>query len=162
MFRVKNQSGVFQLLKGLDSNKIKVTFVYLGQDQLAHCLFPLGKMEKSLVRAIAEQAGFDNHRKKTVLEFALSVHVDFVTSSNALSPPNLVKYKLLGQYSDWSARGVDVLHLRPTAGLGIGGVKGASEQPWYVLEKDLNRNVLVVGQGHNHPVMFHDALHATQ
>ena len=43
-------------------------------------------------------------------------------------------------------------------GLGIGGLQGASDDPWYVLRKDLTRNVLVVGQGNNHPWLFSDAL----
>jgi tRNA-specific 2-thiouridylase len=47
-------------------------------------------------------------------------------------------------------------------GLGIGGVKGASEDPWYVLNKDLSNNILIVGQGHNHPLLFHNSLTASQ
>jgi tRNA-specific 2-thiouridylase len=45
-------------------------------------------------------------------------------------------------------------------GLGIGGVAGANEEPWYVLDKDVANNVLIVGQGHNHPLLFHDTLEA--
>jgi tRNA-specific 2-thiouridylase len=47
-------------------------------------------------------------------------------------------------------------------GLGIGGVKNTPEEPWYVLEKDLDNNILVVGQGHNHPLMLHTTLEAGQ
>ena len=47
-------------------------------------------------------------------------------------------------------------------GLGIGGLKDASDEPWYVLEKDLVRNVLVVGQGNEHPWLFSSALLASQ
>jgi tRNA-specific 2-thiouridylase len=47
-------------------------------------------------------------------------------------------------------------------GLGIGGVKNAEEGSWYVLEKDLENNVLIVGQGHNHPLMLHNSLEAGQ
>ncbi|HHX05069.1 MAG TPA: tRNA 2-thiouridine(34) synthase MnmA, partial [Pseudomonas sp.] len=39
-------------------------------------------------------------------------------------------------------------------GLGIGGLKDASEEAWYVLAKDLARNVLIVGQGNQHPWLF--------
>src|SRR5690606_3390483 len=46
-------------------------------------------------------------------------------------------------------------------GLGIGGLKNASEEPWYVLEKDLARNVLIVGQG-EHPWLFSRALTTSQ
>jgi tRNA-specific 2-thiouridylase len=46
-------------------------------------------------------------------------------------------------------------------GLGIGGLKDAGDDPWYVLVKDLQRNVLVVGQGNDHPWLFSDALLAS-
>jgi tRNA-specific 2-thiouridylase len=47
-------------------------------------------------------------------------------------------------------------------GLGIGGVKDAPDEPWFVLEKDLDNNVLIVGQGHDHPLMLHNTLEAGQ
>ncbi|MGL4900486.1 MAG: aminomethyltransferase beta-barrel domain-containing protein, partial [Shewanella sp.] len=36
-------------------------------------------------------------------------------------------------------------------GLGIGGMKNSSDDPWYVVDKDLKRNVLIVAQGGQHP-----------
>ena len=47
-------------------------------------------------------------------------------------------------------------------GLGIGGVKTAAEEPWYVVEKDLINNILVVAQGHDHPLMQSSTLNASQ
>jgi tRNA-specific 2-thiouridylase len=47
-------------------------------------------------------------------------------------------------------------------GLRIGGLANAGEEPWYVVEKDLLRNVLIVGQGHNHPRLFSKGLIANQ
>jgi tRNA-specific 2-thiouridylase len=47
-------------------------------------------------------------------------------------------------------------------GLGIGGVKGANEEPWFVAQKDLTRNVLVVVQGTDHPLLFTNHLIAQQ
>ena len=47
-------------------------------------------------------------------------------------------------------------------GLRIGGLANAGEEPWYVVEKDLKRNVLIVGQGHNHPRLFSKGLIANQ
>ena len=45
-------------------------------------------------------------------------------------------------------------------GLGIGGTAGSSGQAWYVLEKNLQRNILVVGQGGNHPLLYKQGLRA--
>jgi tRNA-specific 2-thiouridylase len=45
-------------------------------------------------------------------------------------------------------------------GLGIGGVRGAPEEPWFVAAKDLERNVLSVVQGHDHSSLFNDQLEA--
>ena len=43
-------------------------------------------------------------------------------------------------------------------GLHIGGVKHANEAPWYVLAKDIKNNILIVGQGHDHPLLFKNKL----
>ena len=47
-------------------------------------------------------------------------------------------------------------------GLGIGGMANADETPWFVVEKDLEKNRLVVAQGHSHPLLMKGALHASQ
>ncbi len=47
-------------------------------------------------------------------------------------------------------------------GLGIGGVAGANDDPWYVVGKDMEHNVLLAAQGHNHPLLFSRRLHASQ
>ncbi|WP_455203004.1 aminomethyltransferase beta-barrel domain-containing protein, partial [Kaarinaea lacus] len=45
-------------------------------------------------------------------------------------------------------------------GLGIGGRRESSGQPWFVVGKDLSNNVLLVAQGHDHPLLFSQRLHA--
>jgi tRNA-uridine 2-sulfurtransferase len=47
-------------------------------------------------------------------------------------------------------------------GLGIGGVRGASEAPWFVVQKDLTRNRLIVTQGTDHPLLYTNHLIAQQ
>ena len=47
-------------------------------------------------------------------------------------------------------------------GLGIGGVKNAPDAPWYVVEKDLPKNQLIVVQGDQHPLLYHQQLQADQ
>jgi tRNA-specific 2-thiouridylase len=46
-------------------------------------------------------------------------------------------------------------------GLGIGGIRGSNEEPWYSLAKDLENNILIVGQG-EHPLLYHTHLEASQ
>ena len=45
-------------------------------------------------------------------------------------------------------------------GLGIGGVKDGNAEPWYSLAKDLENNILIVGQGSQHPLLFTNNLAA--
>ena len=47
-------------------------------------------------------------------------------------------------------------------GLGIGGLRGTGDEPWYVVGKDLQRNVLIAAQGGDHPLLFTDHLNAPQ
>ena len=47
-------------------------------------------------------------------------------------------------------------------GLGIGGLKDTSDDPWFVVDKDLDKNQLIAGQGHNHPLLLNKQLVASQ
>jgi tRNA-specific 2-thiouridylase len=47
-------------------------------------------------------------------------------------------------------------------GLGIGGIKDGSDEPWFSLQKDLNTNTLIVGQGLEHPLLFTNNLVASE
>ena len=155
--------GHWTMVRGLDNNKDQSYFLYtLNEKQLSQTLFPVGDIEKPQVRAIAEQAGLITHNKKD------STGICFIGER---------KFKdFLGQYLPAqpgiieSAEGVAVGHhdglmyhtLGQRKGLRIGGLANAGEEPWYVVEKDLLRNVLIVGQGHNHPRLFSKGLIANQ
>ena len=43
-------------------------------------------------------------------------------------------------------------------GLGIGGLKGANEEPWYVVDKEVKTNTLIVAQGAHHPRLYANGL----
>jgi tRNA-specific 2-thiouridylase len=155
--------GHWTMVRGLDNNKDQSYFLYtLNEQQLSHTLFPVGHIEKPQVRAIAEKAGLVTHNKKD------STGICFIGER---------KFKdFLGQYLPAqpgiieSAEGNAVGHhdglmyhtLGQRKGLRIGGLANAGEEPWYVVEKDLLRNVLIVGQGHNHPRLFSKGLIANQ
>lgn len=151
------------MIRGLDNNKDQSYFLYtLNEKQLSQTLFPVGHIEKPEVRAIAEKAGLITHNKKD------STGICFIGER---------KFKdFLGQYLPAqpgiieSAEGEAIGHhdglmyhtLGQRKGLRIGGLANSGEEPWYVVEKDLLRNVLIVGQGHNHPRLFSKGLIANQ
>jgi tRNA-specific 2-thiouridylase len=153
----------WKMIRGLDNNKDQSYFLYtLNEKQLAQTLFPVGHIEKPEVRAIAEKAGLITHNKKD------STGICFIGER---------KFKdFLGQYLPAkpgiieSAEGNAIGHhdglmyhtLGQRKGLRIGGLADAGEEPWYVVEKDLLRNVLIVGQGHDHPRLFSKGLIANQ
>jgi len=157
------RDGHWKMIRGLDNNKDQSYFLYtLNEQQLSQTLFPVGHIEKPQVRTIAENAGLVTHNKKD------STGICFIGER---------KFKdFLGQYLPAkpgiieSAEGVAVGHhdglmyhtLGQRKGLRIGGLSDAGEAPWYVVEKDLLRNVLIVGQGHNHPRLFSKGLIANQ
>jgi len=155
--------GRYRLLRGLDQNKDQSYFLYtLGQQQLARTLFPVGELEKPAVRELAASAGFLIHDKKD------STGICFIGERNFR--PFLSRYlpaqpgeirtqdgQLVGQH-----QGLMYYTLGQRQGLGIGGVKGAGDAPWYVLSKNMQDNILIVGQGHDHPLLFSNRLEISE
>ena len=161
--RVKQENGKFQLLKGLDPNKEQSYFLYtLGQKALSKTLFPIGDIHKPELRALAKKAGFDNHQKKDSTGICFIGERKFKEFLQRYLPTQPGEMKTPdGQYIA-KHQGLMYYTLGQRQGLGIGGVKNAPDEPWYVLDKDLENNVLIVGQGHDHPLMLHNTLEATQ
>ena len=161
--RRRDIDGRSELLKGLDPNKDQSYFLHaVGGEQIAKTLFPVGELEKPQVRAIAEKHGLATAKKKD------STGICFIGERRF---SDFLKQYLPAQPGDIETTDGDVIGrhhglmyhtLGQRQGLGIGGMKDASDEPWYVLAKDLERNVLVVGQGNNHPWLFAEALQATE
>ncbi|HSR62971.1 MAG TPA: tRNA 2-thiouridine(34) synthase MnmA [Gammaproteobacteria bacterium] len=160
--RIKEGRGTFELLKGLDSNKDQSYFLCrLGQSQLRQSLFPVGGLEKSDVRLLAKKAGFINFNKKdsTGICFVGEQHFrDFLSRfiPRETGEIKTTEGKIIGKHE-----GVWYYTLGQRQGLGIGGVSGAGEEPWYVIQKDISNNTLIVGQGHDHPLLFSRSLTAS-
>lgn len=161
--RVTAQEGEFQLLKGLDPNKEQSYFLYaMGQAALAHTLFPIGHLHKPQIRALADQAGFANSRKKDstgICFIGERKFKDFLQRYLPAQPGEMRTPE--GQYIA-QHHGLMYYTYGQRQGLGIGGVKNAPDEPWFVLDKDLKNNILIVGQGHDHPLMLHNTLEAGQ
>ncbi|TPH12907.1 tRNA 2-thiouridine(34) synthase MnmA [Litorilituus lipolyticus] len=151
------------MVRGNDNNKDQSYFLYtLNEDQLAHTLFPVGHIEKPEVRAIAEQAGLITHNKKDstgICFIGERKFKDFLAQYLPAQPGVIesAEGEAIGQHD-----GLMYHTLGQRKGLRIGGLANAGEEPWYVVEKDLLRNVLIVGQGHNHPRLFSKGLIANQ
>lgn len=149
----------FQLLRGKDANKDQSYFLYtLGQDQLKYSRFPLGEFTKTQVRALAEQYGFINHAKKDSTGICFIGERKFQTflSEYLLAQPGSIETdagKVIGKHS-----GLMFYTLGQRQGLKIGGLQNYSEAPWYVVSKDIARNVLIVAQQHDHPLLMSDSL----
>lgn len=161
--RRTEDNGVYHLRKGLDNNKDQSYFLYtLGQEQLKHSLFPLGDMDKSEVRALAEKHNFTNHDKKDSTGICFIGERKFKEFLNRFLPAQPGEIvtdsgEVIGQH-----HGLMFHTLGQRQGLGIGGRKNASNDPWYVADKDVEKNQLIVVQGHNHPLMQHHYLTASQ
>jgi len=154
-----SEDDTHYLIKGCDNNKDQSYFLYmLGQKALEKSLFPLGKMEKPDVRTIAENAGLPNCNKKDSTGICFIGERKFKKFLNEylLAKPGEMKTfdgKLIGKHD-----GIMFYTIGQRKGLEIGGMKEASEEAWYVIDKDNENNVLIVGQGHDHPRLFSNAL----
>ena len=152
-----------QLLRGLDANKDQSYFLYtLSSKQVGQSLFPVGDIEKPIVRAIAEDLGLITAKKKDstgICFIGERKFKDFLARYLPAQPGNIrtVEGDIIGRHD-----GLMYHTLGQRKGLGIGGVKGAGEEAWYVVEKDLVNNELIVAQGHDHSALLSIGLVAQQ
>ena len=155
--------GKHCLLRGVDHNKDQSYFLYaVGHEQLAKTLFPVGELEKPRVREIAEQAGFNVFDKKDSTGICFIGERNFTAFLSEYLPAQPGEIRTIDEQLIGEHQGLMFHTLGQRQGLGIGGVKGYPEAPWYVLHKDMDNNVLYVGQGHEHPWMLSTTLEATQ
>lgn len=150
------------LLKGLDHNKDQTYFLYaLSQSQLRQALFPVGELEKSRVRELAQQAGLVTHDKKDSTGICFIGERNFREFLQRYLPAQPGKIQTPEGKEIGTHEGLMYYTLGQRQGLGIGGRKDASEDPWYVVAKDLEHNILIAAQGHDHPMLFKETLRAT-
>jgi tRNA-specific 2-thiouridylase len=122
------------------------------------CLFPLGPTAKPVIREEAAAAGLPTHAKKDstgICFIGERRFNDFLSRYVQGTPGSVesVEGETLGTH-----QGLAFYTFGQRQGLGIGGRRDSDGTPWYVVEKDLARNVLLVAQGHEHPALFHDEL----
>ncbi len=159
--QVREVDGVFQLLKGEDGTKDQSYFLYrLNQKQLANTLFPIGHLYKREVRKIAEEIKLPVSAKKDSTGICFIGERPFREFLNRYLPhePGEIQTpdgKVIGEHI-----GLMYYTIGQRQGLGIGGTRDGSEEPWFVSAKNITRNVLVAVQGHNHPDLLQSSLKA--
>tara|TARA_B110000263_G_scaffold49098_1_gene40950 strand:- start:4070 stop:5161 length:1092 start_codon:yes stop_codon:yes gene_type:complete len=160
--QIKNHENTFQLLRGKDSNKDQSYFLYrLDQYQISKSIFPIGDLDKEYVRKKANDLNFLNHNKKD------STGICFIGERNY---KNFLKKFFDTQSGNIVSNNGDIIGKHDglmyytygqRQGLGIGGGYSNREAPWYVSDKILSENRLIVAQGHDHPDLYHTFLTAS-
>jgi tRNA-specific 2-thiouridylase len=159
----QSKDTILKMLKGVDDNKDQTYFLYtLQQNQLAKSLFPIGELEKSKVRELAQKAGFDTANKKDstgICFIGERKFTEFLQRFLPAQPGEIITPDgdVIGQH-----QGLMYYTFGQRQGLGIGGLKTSSEEPWFVVDKNLQTNQLIAAQGHNHPLLLKQQLKASQ
>ena len=156
--RVRESQAGHELLRGLDASKDQSYFLHrLTQQQLSRVMFPVGELKKSEVRRIALEAGLPNHAKKDSTGICFIGERPFREFLNRYLPkvPGFIvdeKNRRIGEHI-----GLAFYTIGQRKGIGIGGAGDA----WYVADKRVDSNELVVVQGHDHPLLMKKALSAS-
>ena len=147
------------LLKGVDHNKDQSYFLHaVSGREFSKTLFPVGEMAKPDVRALAEGHHLITHNKKDstgICFIGERRFNDFLQQYLPAQPGDIINDSgaIIGQHS-----GLMYHTMGQRQGLGIGGVKDAPDAPWYVADKLLSSNQLLVVQGSDHPLLYHQQL----
>lgn len=160
--RLQREGDTVRLLRAADAGKDQTYFLAgLTQAQLSRAMFPIGDLQKKELRAIAAQAGLATALKKD------STGICFIGERNfkrflmqylPAQPGEIVTLsgKVIGKHD-----GLMYYTLGQRRGLGIGGQREGNGESWFVIGKDLERNLLIVQQGEQEE-LFSLGLHAPE
>jgi len=153
--RIHTTSSGYRLLKGIDAGKDQSYFLHgIDPAVLPYTLFPLGNLTKQEVRRRAHDSAlpvFDK-RDSTGICFIGERPFQSFLSQYLPAQPGAIETPeghVIGRH-----QGLMYYTLGQRHGIGIGGIAGGPEEPWYVAAKDQDRNVLIVVQGRDHPLLL--------
>ena len=159
---VRDEDGKSHLLRGKDSNKDQTYFLsQLSQEQLSKAMFPLGEIEKSEVREIAERANLATAKKKDSTGICFIGERDFKDFLMNYLPAKSGEMQTLDGEVIGKHDGLMYYTIGQRKGLGIGGSKDGTNEPWFAIGKNLEDNVLYVGQGYENDHLYADTLDAS-
>ncbi|ESU30728.1 thiouridylase [Bacillus sp. 17376] len=155
--RVENRDGERKMLRGLDENKDQTYFLnQLSQDQIEKVLFPIGNLEKSRVRELAKEANLATATKKDSTGICFIGERNFKEFLGNYLPAHPGNMETMNGEVKGKHDGLMYYTIGQRQGLGIGG----SGEPWFVVGKDLERNVLLVEQGFHNELLYSDSITA--
>lgn len=144
--RVDRSGGLNRLLRGNDPGKDQTYFLsQLNQYQLGMAMFPIGHLPKPEVRRIAEEAGLATAKKKDSTGVCFIGERNFKEFLSQYLPAQPGEMRTLDGTLKGRHEGLMYYTLGQRQGLGIGG--SGTGEPWFVVDKDLTRNILLVAQG---------------
>lgn len=153
--------GKYRLIRAFDHNKDQTYFLcQLGQAQLESAIFPIGHLDKKEVRQIAEENNLITAGKKDSTGICFIGERNFSHFLSQYLPAQPGDIRDLDGNVKGRHNGLMYYTLGQRRGLGIGG-QGTGE-PWFVVDKDLDDNVLYVVQGEKHRALYSTALDASQ
>ncbi|SES18671.1 tRNA 2-thiouridine(34) synthase MnmA [Salisediminibacterium halotolerans] len=156
---VRRENGRVQLVRGKDRNKDQTYFLnQLTAQQLERVMFPLGEIDKPRVREIAKEANLATADKKDSTGICFIGERNFKEFLSEYLPAQPGRMVTPDGEDKGGHDGLMYYTLGQRQGLGIGG----SGEPWFVLDKDLENNILVVGQGFHHPRLYSNGLIAEE
>ena len=159
--QIREFNDIYQLLKGEDGTKDQSYFLYrLNQKQLANTLFPIGHLYKRDVRKIAKDFKLPNFSKKDSTGICFIGERPFRDFLSRYLPHEPGEIRTLEGAVVGEHIGLMYYTIGQRQGLGIGGIKNGFDKPWFVVEKNMANNSLVVVQGHDHPKLFQPTLSA--
>ncbi len=156
--RAVYEDGEHKLLRGVDTNKDQTYFLnQLSQDQIAKAMFPIGHMEKSEVRKIAEEANLATAKKKDSTGICFIGERNFKQFLSQYLPAQPGEMRTLDGKVMGRHDGLMYYTMGQRHGLGIGG----DGEPWFVVGKNLADNVLFVDQGFHNELLYSEGLYAS-
>ncbi len=161
--KIETVNKIHHLHKAFDNDKDQSYFLYLlGQKELSRTLFPLADMRKSEVRKLAKTLNLKNHDKRDSTGICFIGERNFRNFLQRYFPAK--QGNIMTDSGQVAGRHDGLMYYTrgQRQGIGVGGGFSESEGPWYVIEKDLQNNTLVIAQGHTNPLLYNRRVSAGQ
>lgn len=134
--------------RGFDQEKDQSYFLYtMRHEVLKKVLFPIGHIKKKEVRLLAEQRGLVTAQKKDSTGICFIGKRDFSSFLSRYIPSEPGYFETLSGKKVGKHKGYAFYTIGQRRGLGIGGQKDSTGEAWYVIGKNIEKNIVYVAEG---------------